>query len=95
VDRTPRLDTVHKRIRSATKLAACEANRKIPQATVIAKTARELGILTIGIVTKPFHFEGQRVRFAEAGIAELIDAVDTLLVISSQTCFRVTNEKTT
>ncbi|KRQ92563.1 cell division protein FtsZ [Bradyrhizobium valentinum] len=65
-------------------------------APVIAKTARELGILTIGVVTKPFHFEGQRrMRFAEAGIAELLRAVDTLLVIPNQNLFRVANEKTT
>jgi len=65
-------------------------------APVIARTARELGILTIGVVTKPFHFEGQRrMRFAEAGIAELLRAVDTLLVIPNQNLFRVANEKTT
>jgi cell division protein FtsZ len=65
-------------------------------APVIAKTARELGILTIGVVTKPFHFEGQRrMRLAEAGIAELLNAVDTLLVIPNQNLFRVANEKTT
>jgi len=65
-------------------------------APVIAETARELGILTIGVVTKPFHFEGQRrMRFAEAGIAELLKAVDTLLVIPNQNLFRVANEKTT
>jgi cell division protein FtsZ len=65
-------------------------------APVIAKAARELGILTIGVVTKPFHFEGQRrMRFAEAGIAELLNAVDTLLVIPNQNLFRVANEKTT
>jgi cell division protein FtsZ len=65
-------------------------------APVIAKTARELGILTIGVVTKPFHFEGQRrMHFAEAGIAELLKAVDTLLVIPNQNLFRVANEKTT
>jgi cell division protein FtsZ len=65
-------------------------------ATVIANTARELGILTIGVVTKPFHFEGlRRMRFAEAGIAELLKAVDTLLVIPNQNLFRVANEKTT
>src|SRR5437764_1265893 len=65
-------------------------------APVIAKTARELGILTIGVVTKPFQFEGQRrMRFAEAGIAELLKAVDTLLVIPNQNLFRVANEKTT
>jgi cell division protein FtsZ len=65
-------------------------------APVIAKAARELGILTIGVVTKPFQFEGQRrMRFAEAGIAELLKSVDTLLVIPNQNLFRVTNEKTT
>ncbi len=65
-------------------------------APVIARTARELGILTIGVVTKPFHFEGQRrMRFAEAGIAELLTAVDTLLIIPNQNLFRVANEKTT
>jgi len=65
-------------------------------APVIARTARELGILTIGVVTKPFQFEGQRrMRFAEAGIAELLKAVDTLLVIPNQNLFRVANEKTT
>jgi cell division protein FtsZ len=65
-------------------------------APVIAKTARELGILTIGVVTKPFHFEGQRrMRFAEAGIAELLKAVDTLLIIPNQNLFRVASEKTT
>jgi len=65
-------------------------------APVIARTARELGILTIGVVTKPFHFEGQRrMRFAEQGIAELLKAVDTLLVIPNQNLFRVANERTT
>ena len=65
-------------------------------APIIAKTARELGILTIGVVTKPFHFEGQRrMRFAKAGIAELLKAVDTLLVIPNQNLFRLANEKTT
>jgi cell division protein FtsZ len=65
-------------------------------APIIAKTARELGILTIGVVTKPFLFEGQRrMRFAEAGIAELLNAVDTLLVIPNQNLFRVANQKTT
>src|SRR6266496_2681397 len=65
-------------------------------APIIARTARELGILTIGVVTKPFQFEGQRrMRYAEAGIAELLKAVDTLLVIPNQNLFRVANEKTT
>src|ERR1700687_1609635 len=65
-------------------------------APVIAKTAREMGILTVGVVTKPFHFEGQRrMRTAESGIAELHKVVDTLLIIPNQNLFRVANEKTT
>jgi cell division protein FtsZ len=65
-------------------------------ATVIAKAARDLGILTIGVVTKPFHFEGQRrMRLAEAGIVELQKVVDTLLIIPNQNLFRVASEKTT
>ena len=65
-------------------------------APVISKIARELGILTVGVITKPFHFEGQRrMRFAEAGIVELQKVVDTLLIIPNQNLFRVANEKTT
>jgi cell division protein FtsZ len=65
-------------------------------APVVAKVARELGILTIGVVTKPFHFEGQRrMRLAEAGITELLKEVDTLLIIPNQNLFRVASEKTT
>jgi cell division protein FtsZ len=65
-------------------------------APIVAKTARELGILTIGVVTKPFHFEGQRrMRIAEAGIAELLSVVDTLLIIPNQNLFRVASEETT
>jgi cell division protein FtsZ len=65
-------------------------------APIIAKCARELGILTVGVITKPFHFEGQRrMRFAEAGIIELQKVVDTLLIIPNQNLFRVANEKTT
>jgi cell division protein FtsZ len=65
-------------------------------APVIARAARELGILTIGVVTKPFHFEGQRrMRLAETGIAELLEVVDTLLIIPNQNLFRVANDKTT
>jgi len=63
---------------------------------VIARAARELGILTVGVVTKPFQFEGtRRMKVAEAGIAELQKAVDTLLIIPNQNLFRVANEKTT
>src|SRR6201996_4684536 len=65
-------------------------------APVIAKTARDMGILTVGVVTKPFHFEGaRRMRTAEAGIIELHKVVDTLLIIPNQNLFRVANEKTT
>jgi len=65
-------------------------------APVIARVAREMGILTVGVVTKPFHFEGQRrMRTAESGIAELHKVVDTLLIIPNQNLFRVANEKTT
>ena len=65
-------------------------------APVIAKSAREMGILTVGVVTKPFHFEGQRrMRIAENGIVELQKCVDTLLIIPNQNLFRVANEKTT
>ena len=65
-------------------------------APIIAKTARDLGILTLGVVTKPFHFEGQRrMRCAEAGIIELQKVVDTLLIIPNQNLFRVATEKTT
>src|SRR6201991_2471403 len=65
-------------------------------APVIAAAAREMGILTVGVVTKPFHFEGQRrMRTAETGIAQLQKVVDTLLIIPNQNLFRVANEKTT
>src|SRR5579862_717211 len=65
-------------------------------APVIARAARDLGILTVGVVTKPFHFEGgRRMKVAEAGIAELQKAVDTLIIIPNQNLFRVANEKTT
>lgn len=63
---------------------------------VIAKACREAGILTVGVVTKPFQFEGaHRMRTAEAGIKELQAFVDTLIVIPNQNLFRVANEKTT
>jgi cell division protein FtsZ len=63
---------------------------------VIARIAREMNILTVAIVTKPFHFEGsRRMRVAEAGIAELKPVVDTLIVIPNQNLFRIANDKTT
>ena len=65
-------------------------------APVIARVARDMGILTVGVVTKPFQFEGQRrMRTAEMGIVELQKAVDTLIVIPNQNLFRVANERTT
>jgi cell division protein FtsZ len=65
-------------------------------AAVIARASREEGILTVGVVTKPFHFEGhRRMRAADGGIAQLENYVDTLLVIPNQNLFRVANEKTT
>jgi len=65
-------------------------------APVIARAAREQGILTVGVVTKPFHFEGvHRMRIAETGIQELTQYVDTLIIIPNQNLFRIANEKTT
>jgi len=63
---------------------------------IVAKAAKELGILTVGVVTKPFQFEGNhRMRTAEAGIEELQKYVDTLIIIPNQNLFRIANEKTT
>ena len=65
-------------------------------APVIAKAAREKGILTVGVVTKPFHFEGKkRMEIAESAIEELSQHVDTLIVIPNQNLFRIANERTT
>lgn len=65
-------------------------------APVIARAAREMNILTVGVVTKPFLFEGQRrMRSCEAGIAELQEHVDTLIVIPNQNLFLVANPNTT
>jgi len=65
-------------------------------APVVARAAREKGILTVGVVTKPFHFEGQRrMRTADMGIEELQKCVDTLIVIPNQNLFRLANDKTT
>jgi len=65
-------------------------------APVIARVAREMGILTVGVVTKPFQFEGaHRMRLAESGIEELSQYVDTLIIIPNQNLFRVANERTT
>jgi cell division protein FtsZ len=64
-------------------------------APVVARAARELGILTVGVVTKPFQFEGtRRLRMADAGIQELQQSVDTLIVIPNQNLFRIANENT-
>lgn len=65
-------------------------------APVIAKAARERGILTVGVVTKPFSFEGnRRMKIATEGLAELQEQVDTLIVIPNQNLFRIATEKTT
>ncbi|MCM2294220.1 cell division protein FtsZ [Allorhizobium sp. BGMRC 0089] len=65
-------------------------------APVVAQAARNKGILTVGVVTKPFHFEGgRRMRLAEAGIEQLQKSVDTLIVIPNQNLFRIANDKTT
>ncbi|KQY27040.1 cell division protein FtsZ [Rhizobium sp. Root482] len=65
-------------------------------APVVAQAARNKGILTVGVVTKPFHFEGQRrMRLADQGITELQKSVDTLIVIPNQNLFRIANDKTT
>ncbi len=63
---------------------------------IIAQAARELGVLTVGVVTKPFQFEGnKRMRQAEEGIEALQRVVDTLIVIPNQNLFRLANERTT
>ena len=65
-------------------------------APVIARAVRELGVLTVGVVTKPFAFEGdKRMRMAERGIEELQAYVDTLIIIPNQNLFRVANDRTT
>ena len=65
-------------------------------APIIAKAAREMGILTVGVVTKPFQFEGsRRMKQAESGVEELQKHVDTLIIIPNQNLFRLANEKTT
>src|SRR6056297_1143393 len=65
-------------------------------APVIAHAAREMGVLTVGVVTKPFQFEGtKRMRFAEQGVEELQKVVDTLIIIPNQNLFRIANERTT
>jgi cell division protein FtsZ len=65
-------------------------------APIIARAAREMGVLTVGVVTKPFQFEGaKRMRQAELGVDELQKVVDTLIIIPNQNLFRLANEKTT
>ncbi|GAA6182221.1 MULTISPECIES: cell division protein FtsZ [unclassified Shimia] len=65
-------------------------------APIIAQAARELGVLTVGVVTKPFQFEGaKRMRQAEDGVDQLQKMVDTLIIIPNQNLFRLANEKTT
>ena len=65
-------------------------------APIVAQAARELGILTVGVVTKPFQFEGlRRMRQAEDGVEALQKVVDTLIIIPNQNLFRIANEQTT
>jgi cell division protein FtsZ len=65
-------------------------------APIIARAARELGVLTVGVVTKPFQFEGtRRMKQAEEGVRALQKVVDTLIIIPNQNLFRLANEKTT
>ena len=65
-------------------------------APIIAQAARELGVLTVGVVTKPFQFEGaKRMKQAEEGVESLQKVVDTLIIIPNQNLFRLANEKTT
>ena len=65
-------------------------------APIVAKLAKERNILTVGVVTKPFHFEGaRRMKVAEEGLDELQKSVDTLIIIPNQNLFRLANEKTT
>ena len=65
-------------------------------APIIAQAARELGVLTVGVVTKPFQFEGsKRMKQAEDGVEALQKVVDTLIIIPNQNLFRIANEKTT
>jgi cell division protein FtsZ len=63
-------------------------------APIIAQAARELGVLTVGVVTKPFQFEGaKRMRQAEEGVEALQKVVDTLIIIPNQNLFRLANER--
>jgi len=65
-------------------------------AAVVARIAKEMGILTVAVVTKPFQFEGtHRMRLAESGLKELQEYVDTLIIIPNQNLFRIANERTT
>ncbi|MEO1494867.1 MAG: cell division protein FtsZ [Pseudomonadota bacterium] len=65
-------------------------------APIVARAAREMGILTVGVVTKPFHFEGnRRMAVAEAGVDQMQQVVDTLIVIPNQNLFQVASERTT
>ncbi len=65
-------------------------------APVVARVAQEMGVLTVAVVTKPFHFEGRRrMRIAEAGIEQLRNYVDTMIVIPNQNLFRLATEQTT
>jgi cell division protein FtsZ len=93
------LDAIHGMLEGADMvflLAGMGGGTGTGAAPVVARAARDAGILTIGVVTKPFHFEGKRrMWLAEAGIAELERVVDTLIVIPNQNLFRVADEQMT
>jgi cell division protein FtsZ len=93
------LDTVEKALEGAHMCfiaAGMGGGTGTGAAPVIAKAARDRGILTVGVVTKPFSFEGsRRMKSAEAGIAELQKHVDTLIVIPNQNLFLIANPSTT
>ena len=93
------LDTVVDQLRGAHMVfitAGMGGGTGTGAAPVIARAARKEGILTVGVVTKPFEFEGaHRMALAEDGIAELRGAVDTLIVIPNQNLFRICDDKTT
>jgi cell division protein FtsZ len=92
----PRRDTDRSRQATAGRLEEPSGGTGTGASPVVARVAREQGILTVGVVTKPFHFEGQRrMRLAESGITELQKSVDTLIIIPNQNLFRVANQKTT
>ncbi len=92
-------DAIHEAIRGSNMVfvtAGMGGGTGTGAAPIVAQAAREQGILTVAVVTKPFHFEGKhRMRTADTGIEELEHFVDTLIIIPNQNLFRVATEKTT